>query len=120
VGEKDTLRNVGETGEFTISLASRPLIEEVNASSASYGANVDEAHELGMVASVEVATPRVAASPPSIECRLQDTLVRTWSMDDLTSAGRRLSPGWAGTSGVCRPRSSTSRGHASQEDSGAM
>lgn len=76
VGAKDTLRNVLETGEFTISLASRSLLDEVNASSASYGAGVDEAQELGieMAASAVVAPPRVAASPASLECRLHGTL----------------------------------------------
>lgn len=76
VGAKDTLRNVRETGEFTISLASRALLDEVNASSATYDAKVDEAHELGiaMAASAVVAPPRVAGSPASIECRLHDTI----------------------------------------------
>jgi flavin reductase (DIM6/NTAB) family NADH-FMN oxidoreductase RutF len=76
VGRKDTLRNVLETREFTISLASRPLIDEVNASSASFGPGVDEARELGIATepSAEVAPPRVAASPASLECRLHDTL----------------------------------------------
>lgn len=76
VGAKDTLRNVRETGEFTISLASRALLAEVNASSATYDAEVDEAHELGiaMAASAVVAPPRVAGSPASIECRLHDTI----------------------------------------------
>ncbi|HWJ66526.1 MAG TPA: flavin reductase family protein [Nocardioides sp.] len=76
VGAKDTLRNVRETGEFTISLASRALLDEVNASSATYDPRVDEAHELGiaMTASAVVAPPRVAGSPASIECRLHDTI----------------------------------------------
>lgn len=76
VGAKDTLRNVLETAEFTISLASRPLMDEVNASSATYDAEVDEAQELeiDMAASAVVAPPRVAASPASLECRLHDTL----------------------------------------------
>ena len=77
VGAKDTLRNVVATREFTISLASRPLIDQVNASSATYDADVDEAEELGiaMSPSAVVAPPRVAASPASLECRLHDTLV---------------------------------------------
>ncbi|KAB2807923.1 flavin reductase family protein [Pimelobacter simplex] len=76
VGAKDTLRNVLETGEFTVSLASEPLIDQVNASSASFAAGVDEADELAiaMAPSAVVAPPRVAASPASLECRLRDTL----------------------------------------------
>ena len=76
VGAKDTLRNVLETGEFAISLATRSLIADVNASSATFDASVDEAFELGitMAPSSMVAPPRVAASPASFECRLHDTL----------------------------------------------
>jgi flavin reductase (DIM6/NTAB) family NADH-FMN oxidoreductase RutF len=76
VGAKDTLHNILATAEFTISLASRPLLDDVNGSSATYDAAVDEARELGiaMAPSAVVRTPRVAASPASLECRLHDTL----------------------------------------------
>lgn len=76
VGAKDTLRNIEETGEFTISLASEPLIDLVNHSSARFEAEVDEAHRLGiaMAPSAVVAPPRVAASPASLECRLHRTI----------------------------------------------
>jgi flavin reductase (DIM6/NTAB) family NADH-FMN oxidoreductase RutF len=76
VGDKDTLRNVRETGEFVVSVASAPLLHAVNDSSAPFEHGSDEAEELGiaMEPSVVVAPPRVAASPASIECRL-DRLV---------------------------------------------
>ncbi|GAA3662039.1 flavin reductase family protein [Nocardioides ginsengisoli] len=76
VGAKDTLHNILATREFTISLASEPLLDDVNGSSATYDATVDEARELGIVMapSAVVRTPRVAASPASLECRLHDTL----------------------------------------------
>ena len=76
VGAKDTLANVEATREFTISLASEPLIDQVNASSASFGPEVDEAAEVGieMAPSTVVAPPRVAASPAAIECRLHRTI----------------------------------------------
>ncbi len=76
VGDKDTLRNVRETGEFVVSVASAPLLHAVNDSSAPFEHGSDEAQELGiaMEPSVTVAPPRVAASPASIECRL-DRLV---------------------------------------------
>lgn len=76
VGDKDTLRNVRETGEFVVSVASAPLLHWVNDSSAPFEHGADEAEELGigMEPSVEVAPARVAASPASIECRL-DRLV---------------------------------------------
>lgn len=72
VGAKDTLRNVQETGELVVSLASRPQLDQINDSSAPYGAGVDEAADLGvaMAASTAVSVPRVAASPASLECVL--------------------------------------------------
>src|SRR3546814_15821232 len=43
VGAKDTLANVLATGEFVVNLASRPLMEQVNQTSAPYRLGVDEA-----------------------------------------------------------------------------
>lgn len=76
VGAKDTLRNVQETGEMVISLASRPLLEQVNGTSAPYDADVDEAEAQGlaMAPSTNVSVPRVAASPASLECTLHSVL----------------------------------------------
>jgi flavin reductase (DIM6/NTAB) family NADH-FMN oxidoreductase RutF len=76
VGHKDSLRNVLATEEFTVSLASLPQMEEVNATSATYDADEDEAHEVGvaMEPSERVGPPRVAGSPASIECRLHSTV----------------------------------------------
>ena len=70
VGTKDTLRNVLETREFTVSIASQPLIDAVNDS------GVDEAVALGIVMapSTVVAAPRVNDSPASLECRLHTTV----------------------------------------------
>lgn len=76
VGDKDTLRNVRETGEFVVNLASRPLMDAVNASSARFEHGVDEADalDIAMEASDRVAPARVADSPASIECRLHSTV----------------------------------------------
>ncbi len=72
LGRKDTVRNVEETGEFVISFSSESLLEQVNASSAPFEHGDDEAEELGIATepSATVAPHRVAASPASIECRL--------------------------------------------------
>ena len=48
VGDKDTLRNVRETGEFVVSVASAPLLHAVNDSSAPFEHGADEAEELGI------------------------------------------------------------------------
>ena len=76
VGKKDTLRNVRATGEATISIASRPLLDQVNGSSAPFDADVDEAGWVGvtMEPSERVTPPRVAASPASLECTLHSTV----------------------------------------------
>lgn len=76
VGDKDTLRNVRETREFVVNLASRPLLAQVNASSAPFDRAVDEASalDIAMEPSDRVSVARVAASPASIECRLHATL----------------------------------------------
>ncbi|MDR6174235.1 flavin reductase (DIM6/NTAB) family NADH-FMN oxidoreductase RutF [Nocardioides zeae] len=76
VGEKDTLRNARATGELTISLASEPLIDAVNATSAGVDPDVDEADRVGlaMAPSRVVTPPRVAGSPASLECRLRTTV----------------------------------------------
>jgi flavin reductase (DIM6/NTAB) family NADH-FMN oxidoreductase RutF len=75
VGKKDTLRNVRATGEFVVNLATAPLIDEVNDSSARFSADASEADALGiaMEPSTRVTPRRVAASPVSIECRLHST-----------------------------------------------
>lgn len=75
VQAKDTLANVLATGEFVVNVASRPLMDLVNASSAPFAYDVDEASALGiaMEPSDVVAPPRVADSPASLECRLHST-----------------------------------------------
>jgi flavin reductase (DIM6/NTAB) family NADH-FMN oxidoreductase RutF len=72
LGRKDTVRNVEATGEFVVNLATEPLFEQVNASSAPFDHGDDEAEQLHIETepSETVAPPRVAASPASIECRL--------------------------------------------------
>lgn len=75
VGTKDSLRNILATGEFTVSVTPRALLDAVNDSSAPYPPDVDEATRLGiaMEPSATVAPPRVAASPVAIECSLHST-----------------------------------------------
>lgn len=72
VGRKDSLRNIEATGEFVINLATEPLMEQVNASSADYEHGVSELDELGISRepSEKVSPPRVAESPIAIEATL--------------------------------------------------
>ncbi|NLE79594.1 MAG: flavin reductase family protein [Rhodococcus sp.] len=76
VTRKDTLRNIEATREFVINVATEPLMSVVNASSAGYEHSVDEFVELGVPTepSARVRPPRVADSPVSIECALNQVI----------------------------------------------
>lgn len=69
---KDTLLNIRDTGEYTISVVTRPMAERMNQASWTYARNVDEFDETGFTraASKLVRPPWVAESPVGIECRL--------------------------------------------------
>ncbi len=76
VGRKDSLRNIEETGEFVINLATASMIEQVNSSSAAYDHGVSELEELSIVSepSERVTPPRVADSPIAIETVLHQII----------------------------------------------
>jgi flavin reductase (DIM6/NTAB) family NADH-FMN oxidoreductase RutF len=69
---KDTLRNIRETGEFVVSVITEELALTANATSAEFGPEVNEWEALGITGadSVVVRPRRVAASPAAFECRL--------------------------------------------------
>ncbi|WP_417234190.1 flavin reductase family protein [Arthrobacter sp.] len=69
---KHTARNAELSGEFTWNLVTRPLAEQMNATSTT--SDVDEFTASGLEAadSVDISAPRVAASPVSFECRVSD------------------------------------------------
>lgn len=69
---KDTLRNIRETGEFVVSLVNEELARLANATSAEFGPDVNEWETCGVEGadSIEVRPRRVAASPASFECRM--------------------------------------------------
>jgi flavin reductase (DIM6/NTAB) family NADH-FMN oxidoreductase RutF len=70
--EKDTLRNVRETGEYSISLVTRAMAEGMNAASAEFAPDETEWESTPFTANDnEVVKPkRVAQSPVSFECKL--------------------------------------------------
>lgn len=76
VGRKDTLRNIEETGEFVVNLASEDHFEEINATSTDFPWEVSEFDAVGIERepSLLVKPPRVAASPAVLECRLHSTM----------------------------------------------
>ena len=73
---KDTLRNIQQNGEFTCSLSTFDTRFEMNVSSASVPAGVDEYPLAGLtaVASRFVKPPRVKESPAALECKHWKTI----------------------------------------------
>jgi flavin reductase (DIM6/NTAB) family NADH-FMN oxidoreductase RutF len=73
-GEKDSVRNARETGEFVVNLATWTLRHAVNQSSAAVGRAVDEFQLAGLtpVPSLRVRPARVSESPVSLECVVSD------------------------------------------------
>jgi len=82
MGWKHSVANVAATGEFVWNLATRPLADAVNATSAAVPEGEDE-HALAGLATIPsamVRPPRVAASPVQFECRLTQ-LIRLSARD---------------------------------------
>jgi flavin reductase (DIM6/NTAB) family NADH-FMN oxidoreductase RutF len=73
-GEKDTLRNVRDTGEFVWNLATKALAEQMNGTSAPVAYGTDEFALAGLTpaASRLVVPPRVAESPVNFECKVSE------------------------------------------------
>jgi flavin reductase (DIM6/NTAB) family NADH-FMN oxidoreductase RutF len=71
-GYKDSLRNIEATREFAVNMATYDLRDAMNATSASAPPNTDE-FELAGLAKAHcqlIKSPRVAASPACLECKL--------------------------------------------------
>ena len=75
-GLKDTVRNIWETNEFVVNMATYELREAVEATSQPVPPEVDEAKLAGleMIPSRLVKPPRIAASPVQMECRYHSCL----------------------------------------------
>ncbi|MEP6828469.1 MAG: flavin reductase family protein [Aestuariivirga sp.] len=90
-GLKHTLRNVEETGEFVVNLATHDLRDSVNLSSSKTEEDEFELSGLAKAASVKVKPPRVAASPIALECRHFQTVPLpddAGQVDDFLVIGR--------------------------------
>ena len=70
-GRKDSLVNIEATGEFVCSLATYELKDQMNATSAAVGPEVDEMALAGLTPAPckLVKPPHVAESPVALECR---------------------------------------------------
>lgn len=75
-GRKDSQTNVEETGEFVCNLATWPLREVMNRSSAPlpHGQSEFAFADIETAPSVRVKPPRVAASPAALECVYVETI----------------------------------------------
>ena len=73
---KDTARNIRDTGEFVVNIATPALAEAMVATAAAYPADHGEPEALGLATrpSAQVAPPRLADVPVAIECRHTVTL----------------------------------------------
>jgi len=70
--QKDTIRNLMQTGEYVINIATFDLAEQVNQSSFAYAPGIDELDVTGLTRapSKVVRPPRVAESPVHLECKV--------------------------------------------------
>jgi flavin reductase (DIM6/NTAB) family NADH-FMN oxidoreductase RutF len=75
-GAKDTTVNIRETGEFVINLVDEPIAEAMNLCAIDFPPEISETEIAGfdLVASDEVAPPRIAQAPVNLECRPYLTL----------------------------------------------
>lgn len=73
---KHTGRNILANGEFVVNLVTEELLPAMNLTAADFPADVSEMAAAGLAPapSLKVGTPRVAASPAALECRLHSTL----------------------------------------------
>ncbi len=69
--EKDTLRNIRQTGAFCINLATEPQLAQMNETAGEWGPEVDEFERAGLQAAEaeSVNAPYVANCPAVMECR---------------------------------------------------
>jgi flavin reductase (DIM6/NTAB) family NADH-FMN oxidoreductase RutF len=77
VGEKDSVRNIRQSGEFVVNFAPEALFRQINATATDFPPDVSEfdAVEVEREASTRVRPPRVAASPVALECVLHDVVM---------------------------------------------
>lgn len=75
-GYKHSLANIEESGVFAVNVATYPLREAVNASSAHVAAEVDEFYLAGLekVECQKISCARVKAAPAALECRLHQVI----------------------------------------------
>lgn len=71
--DKDTIANIRTTGELVVNLVAFAQAEAMNRTAAEHGPDVDELDLAGLdvIASEQVAPPRIAGAPVAYECRMR-------------------------------------------------
>ncbi|BBZ77451.1 flavin reductase [Mycolicibacterium anyangense] len=84
VGWKDSVANIEATGDFVWNLATRDLADQMNQTSASVPADVDEFGVAGLtaIAASLVSSPMVLESPVNFECKLSQLIRLTSAAGD--------------------------------------
>lgn len=74
--EKDTLQNLREVKEVTISVVNYAMVEQMSLASTAYQKGINEFTKAGFteVKSVVVKPPRVGESPVAFECKVNDII----------------------------------------------
>lgn len=74
IGEKDTVRNVRASGEFTVCGAPAMLIEQVNLTAVEFPYGISEFDRVGLerLPGTRISVPRAAQAPYALECRLME------------------------------------------------
>lgn len=69
---KDTARNIMTNGHFVVNIGDETLLDAIHESAQEHPPEVSEAELLGLAVlpGTAIATPRLAAAPISLECRL--------------------------------------------------
>jgi flavin reductase (DIM6/NTAB) family NADH-FMN oxidoreductase RutF len=69
---KDTLINIQRTGEFVVNMTDEPLARAMHESSGDFPPEIGEPDHLGLklAPSTRIATPRLAAAPWAMECKV--------------------------------------------------
>ncbi|MDD7805210.1 MAG: flavin reductase family protein [Endozoicomonas sp. (ex Botrylloides leachii)] len=85
---KDTLRNISKQGEFVVNIVSHNYAEQMNQTSAPYGADINEMEQVKLTpaASSLISVPSVQEALVRYECRLHDII----SFGDQPLAGQLI------------------------------
>ncbi len=75
-GIKDSIRNIEDTREFVVNLATLPMAKRMNETSRGLPSEINEFEfaGLGAAASSMVRPPRVADCPAALECKVTDVI----------------------------------------------